>query len=100
MLLRNNDNAVLIGHNYVVRPHRHTIAIHGNVNPGKAIMANRCGWNWAGGIDRKADALELRNIANPSVNDRAGETPRKHGASHQAAHARDVRSIFYLHHIN
>ena len=35
VLLRNNDNAVLIGHNYVARPHRHTIAIHGNVNPAK-----------------------------------------------------------------
>jgi len=54
----------------------------------------------AGGVDGKAGLLELRQIADAAVDDRASKAAREHRCAHQAAHTGDVGSILYLHDVD
>ena len=68
-----DNNAVLIGNDDVVCVDFDAVAIHGDIDAAEAIVADGCGRNGAGGIDRKSDALELWDIADPSVDYSTGE---------------------------
>ena len=96
----NDGNAIIVGHDDVIRVDADPGAGDRHVGSGKAVMIDGGRGGHADAKHGKLQAANLRRIANSGVDDGASEATNLHGGGHQPADAGGVRAILEDHHVH
>src|SRR5882757_2606278 len=91
-------HAVSVGGDDIAGLHFNPVTLHGNIGPGKTIVANGCRGHNAGRENRESDFAQVADVAHAAVDHGSSVSAGGHGCAHQPTHSGDVRAVLHHHH--